>query len=285
MQILSTDNVTLELHDLGGEGPDLLIAHATGFCGGAYRPLARVLGRAFRVWAMDFRAHGSSSNPDPALGPLTWTGMADDVLAVVDHLTARPDRVDEPPVALGHSMGGACLLAAEHRRPGLLRSAFVFEPIVVPQGWDGPSGPNRMADSARRRRPGFASREEALARYASRPPLGMFRADVLAAYVEHGFRDLDDGTVALRCTPELEAQTFEAPGKPTLALMPEIELPTLVAYGTHEPGPSPADFAPHVADALPNGTARAYPHLGHFGPLQDPDTIADDALELFQSGF
>jgi pimeloyl-ACP methyl ester carboxylesterase len=230
---------------------------------------------------MDFRAHGSSTGPDPSSGALSWTGMADDVLAVIDHLTSRPNRVGVAPVGIGHSMGGACLMAAEHRRPGLLRGAFLFEPIIVPTGWGRTAGPNPMAESARRRRSGFASREEALARYASRPPLNMFRADALAAYIDHGFRDLPDGTVALCCSPDAEAQTFEADGKPTITQMADIGVPTVIAFGTHEPGPSPADFAPLVAETLPNGTARVYPHLGHFGPLQDPDTIADDAVDFF----
>ena len=94
------------------------------------------------------------------------------------------------------------------------------------------------------------------------------------------FVDAPDGSVTLACAPETEAQTFEATGKPTITQMHDVPVPTLVAYGTHDPFPGPGDFAPLVAAALPNGTERAYPHLGHFGPLQDPDTIADDALEF-----
>ena len=43
MRIQSTDGVAIELHDLGGDGPPVLIGHATGFCAGAYRPLATAL--------------------------------------------------------------------------------------------------------------------------------------------------------------------------------------------------------------------------------------------------
>ncbi|MGL4300170.1 MAG: alpha/beta fold hydrolase, partial [Candidatus Neomicrothrix subdominans] len=188
-----------------------------------------------------------------------------------------------PLLGIGHSMGGACLMAAELRRPGTIEAAFLFEPIIIPGAWERGPGQNPMADAARRRRPGFPTRLEALARYASRPPLNAFRADVLAAYVEHGFcEDVDgpDGAVLLCCTPEMEAQTFEAGGKPTIEAMVDVGCPVIVGHGTHDPMPGPGDFAPSVAAALPNGAARAYPHLGHFGPLQDPDTIADDALEF-----
>lgn len=273
MRVPSTDDVTLELHDLGGDGPALLIAHATGFCAGAYGPLASALRADFHVWAVDFRAHGDATLP--AGGDLTWRGMADDVLAVVDALG------DGPVLAFGHSMGGACLAAAELRRPGTLRAAFLFEPIIVPPGFDGMPGGNPLANAARRRRPSFASREEALARYASRPPLGAFRADALSAYVEHGFGDEPDGSVRLKCAPESEAAVFEAGGKPLISDVGGLDLPVTLACGARDRGPGPADFAPAVAAAIAGSRLVRYPHLGHFGPFQDPDTIAEDLVAAF----
>lgn len=272
MRVSSTDDVSIELHELGGDGPDLLIAHATGFCAGAYGPLAARLQARHRVWALDFRGHGDSTLP--ASGDLSWRGMADDVLAVAEVIGGGPL------LAFGHSMGGACLLAAELRVPGTLRAAFVFEPIVVPPGFDAPGG-NPLAASARRRRPSFASREEALARYASRPPLGAFRADALSAYVTHGFADASDGTVTLKCTPESEAAVFEASGKPQIAEMGPVSVPVVVARGERDASPGPADFADAVAASLGNGTLRRYPHVGHFGPFQDPATIAEDVVAAF----
>jgi pimeloyl-ACP methyl ester carboxylesterase len=273
MRIDSSDGVSLELHDLGGEGPPVLIAHATGFCAGAYAPLVPILAEAHHVWAVDVRAHGRSTTPTDL--PLSWGGVVDDVLAAVDAIDAGPVH------GLGHSMGGACLLGAEARRPATLRSAFVFEPIVIPAEWnDTTPGDNPLSASARRRRGSFGSREEALARYASRPPLGLLRADALAAYVEHGFEDQPDGTVSLRCAPEDEARTYEAPNKPTIAEMEAVSVPVIVAFGTREPY-GPQAFAPRVAEALPEGVARPYGHLGHFGPLEDPTTIATDAAAHF----
>ncbi len=266
MRVPSTDGVTLQLHDLGGEGPLLLLAHATGFCAGAYAPFAARLAERFHVWALDFRAHGDSTGPDD--GDLSWHGMVADVLAVVDALGGGPV------LAYGHSMGGACLAGAERARPGTIERAVLFEPIIFPAAMEGP-GENPLAASARRRRPGFPSRLEALSRYAGRPPLGVFRADALHAYVEHGFADRPDGTVALKCTPEAEAATFEASGKPRTEEMVDVGVPVLVTRGARDPGPR--DLAPPVAEALPLGELRTYEHLGHFGPFQDPDTLAEDA--------
>lgn len=271
MRVPSSSDVDLQLHDLGGSGPALLIAHATGFCAGAYRPLADLLVDRFHVWALDFRGHGESSAP--ADGDFNWSGMADDVLAVVDAIGGAV-------VGFGHSMGGAALVAAERRRPGTLRAAYVFEPIIMP--WADLGGTNPMGEAARRRRARFASRADALARYAHRPPLGMLRADALYAYVEHGFRDdphpdedLDPGVV-LRCDPAHEAATFEAAGKLSVSDVGDVDVPVVVARGLRDLV-GPGGFAPLVAEALPDGTMREYAHLGHFGPLEDPTTIAADA--------
>jgi pimeloyl-ACP methyl ester carboxylesterase len=274
MRVRSTDEVTVELHDLGGNGPPLLIAHATGFCAGAYRPMATSLTGAHHVWALDFRAHGNTSTPDDL--KLTWNGMTDDILAVSEALGGDPLR------AFGHSMGGACLMAAELARPQTLAAAVLFEPMIVPKGSGRGGSDNALAAGARRRRSRFASREEALTRYASRPPLGTFRADALHDYVHHGFADQPDGTVELRCSPEREAQVFEAPGKPEIASLPSVDVPVLVTRGGRDGPAGPAGLAGLAAEQLSRGTLLEYPHLSHFGPFQDPDGLARDVLEFFE---
>jgi pimeloyl-ACP methyl ester carboxylesterase len=271
VRVPSTDGVDLELHDLGGDGPALLIAHATGFCAGAYRPLAKRFAElGLHVWALDFRGHGDATSPPS--GDMTWRGMADDVHAVVDAIGAGPV------LAYGHSMGGAALAAAELARPGTVRRAVLFEPIIIPAEWAAAlDGANSLAEGARKRRPGFPSKLDALDRYASRPPLGLFRADALWAYVDSGFADAPDGSVVLKCTPEREADVFDAPGKPTIDEMRDLTIAVTVALGRRDAGRGPTDFAEAVAAAMPHGQVHAYDHVGHFGPFQDPDTLAEDA--------
>ena len=175
----------------------------------------------------------------------------------------------------GHSLGGAALLIAESVRPGLLRSAFFFEPIVMTEEYL-TGRTNLMSDAARRRREVFPSRADALMRYASRTPLGVWRADALAAYVEHGFEDLPDGTVRLKCRPESEARTFECETKMTLERIEGFAVPTVVAVGSEEP--TGAMFGQPDRRRHGERPPRSYPHLGHFGPLQDPASIGADVL-------
>lgn len=270
MQISSTDGVTLALHDLGGNGEPLLIAHATGFCGQTYGPLAASLAGAYHVWALDFRAHGDSTAPGN--GDLSWTRMGEDALAAIKAVA------DGPLAAVGHSLGGAALLLAELTEPGVLRGAFLYEPIVFPVDASLAGLNNPMAAAARRRRAVFPSKGDALRRYAGHTPLGVLRADALAAYVEHGFADQPDGTAQLKCSPEHEAATFEAEGKVTVERIAGLPLPTTIALGQPTSAHEPVSFGPAIASALPNATVRSFPHLGHFGPLQDPPSVAEGIL-------
>ena len=88
--------------------------------------------------------------------------MADDLCAVLDALG-----IDEPVDFVGHSMGGATVIATELRRPGTIRTAWLFEPIVFPPMGDNPS---TMSEVARNRRASFDTIEAVLERYGSRPP-------------------------------------------------------------------------------------------------------------------
>ena len=51
------------MHDLGGDGPALLMAHATGFCGAVLTPLADHLAARFHCFTFDARGHGETVTP------------------------------------------------------------------------------------------------------------------------------------------------------------------------------------------------------------------------------
>lgn len=264
--VVSTDGVTVALHDLGGDGPPLLLCHPTGFLAMTWAPLAAELAPVAHCWALDFRGHGESTSP--ASGDFAWRGMADDVLAVVGDL----DLAGAPGV--GHSMGGAALLMAEQRRPGTFSALWLFEPIVFPPVEGTVGRENPMAAAARRRRPTFADREAAYANFASKPPLASIAPAALRAYVDHGLRDRPDGEgVDLACAPETEARVFEnGMAHDTFAHLGEVGCPVTVAAGGDAGGP--AEMARMVADALPRGTYEPHPALTHFGPMEDPAAMA-----------
>ena len=58
--------------------------------------------------------------------------------------------------------------------------------------------------------------------------------------MNHGLRDRpDEGVVALKCTPDVEARVFEGGyGHETFARLGEVRCPVTVAVGAEGPGPA-----------------------------------------------
>jgi pimeloyl-ACP methyl ester carboxylesterase len=259
------------VHDLGGSGSPLLLCHATGFHGRVWQPVADAL-TSHHAYAPDLRGHGDSAVP-PDLA-IDWHGFGDDVLAVVDELASAGVLDPHAVVAAGHSKGGAALLLAEQARPGTFRALYCFEPIVFPSTMALPSSGNPLAEGARRRRASFDSYDAAYDNFASKPPLNVLHPDALWAYVRYGFAEQPDGSVVLKCRPETEAATFEMGSQHGgYDRLDAVRCPVTIARGAVEAS-GPASFAPAIAEALPNAVLEEHPELGHFGPLEAPETIA-----------
>ncbi len=273
--VTTPDGVGIAYYDLGGDGAPLLLVHATGLCGPVLAPLAERLRSRFRCIALDLRAHGASDPPPD--DDFDWHGFATDVLTVVDHLGL--DR----PSGFGHSCGGAALLLAEEARPGTFARLYCFEPVIYPG--DEPPAPliegNPLATGALRRRQVFASRRDALANFAGKPPFDRVDPDALALYVDSGFAPLDAGGIGLRCTREHEAQVFaHALSHDAYAHLAEVLCPVTLACGadTGREGFGP-DVLATLALRLASSTMVVFPGLGHFGPLQDPAAVATSVRE------
>jgi len=272
MRVRSSNDVHLKIHELGGEGPPLLFAHATGFHGRVWEPLAAYLPQ-FSKWSLDMRAHGDSTAPVDR--PLEWEGFADDVLAVVDALGL------EQPYGVGHSKGGAALLLAEQRRPGTFRALYLYEPVVMPPEYTlGHNPDNPLSNGARHRRDTFASVEAAVENYASKLPFSTLHPDALQAYVEHGFAPTDDGLITLKCRPENEADVY-AHGSAHQAFLElgSVRCPVTIALGLEES--VPAVFGRAIAENLADAVVESFPPLAHFGPLEDPEFVARSVATAF----
>ena len=265
-RVTAADGVAVAVHDLGGTGPPIVFAHATGLHGLVWRTLAGHLTDSFRCISFDERGHGDSGLPEDL--DFDWRGFALDSLAVVDGL-------DVTPFGVGHSSGATALLLAEQARPGTFRALYCYEPVVVPS--DPPLGRdlgNWLAAGARRRREVFASREEARDNYAGKPPFDSWSAEALADYVGHGFADQPDGSVRLKCRGEHEALVYEmATAHDGFGRMGEVRCPVTVARGGDTDAMSPPALT-GLVERLPDARVEVLPGLGHFGPLEDPATVA-----------
>lgn len=270
----TADGVQVAAHDLGGEGPPLVMVHAAGLHGLVFAPMARHLAGNFHCISLDGRGHGDSCLPPEHA--LDWYGLAADVLAVIDGLALGH------PYGFGHSSGGTAVLMAEQARPGTFAAIYCFEPVIVPA--DPPLGPDDdslLGAQARRRRTTFASRDEARRHYASKPPLDAVSPEALQAYVEHGFEDAEDGGVQLKCAPGHEAAVYEmATAHDAYARLPDVACPVTVACGSLTEGCTPERARSHV-ERLPQGRREVVDDVGHLGPLERPELVACSVGRFF----
>ncbi|HEX3840899.1 MAG TPA: alpha/beta hydrolase [Acidimicrobiales bacterium] len=277
------DGLEIATYDFGGDGPDLLLVHATGFCAGVFTPMARHLAADFHCWGIDLRAHGRSDSPPDR--DFSWSGFGIDVLSAIDHLGL--DR----PYGFGHSCGGAAVLLAEESLPGTFRALYCYEPVVFPGPpaelvGDSMTG-NPMSEAARRRRETFPSPTDAFLNFSSKPPFGDLDPDALQAYVDCGFETLpieeggDGETIRLRCRREDEAEIYaHGASHDAYAHLGEVGCPVWLVGGdqTSTIGRSALEAD---AEQLPASTIEVVPGVGHFGPLQRPDRVAASIIGAF----
>jgi len=273
LRVVTSDSLEIAVYDLGGAGPNVLMAHATGFHGRIFAPLASELADRFHAFSFDERGHGDSASPRNR--DFSWNGFAADVLAVVESVGA-------PLLAIGHSAGAAALLLAEPQRPGTFRGLYCWEPVMFPS--DPPMGHqmgNFLAEGARKRREIFASRDEAFQNFSSKLPFSSLFPSALHAYVDYGFRDLPDGSVRLKCDRDDEALVYENGGvHDAFTHLSEVKCPTTIACGEKTQALGPVIIR-GFAERMPDAKAIVVPDLGHFGPLEDPVAVAESIKEAF----
>ena len=88
-------------------------------------------------------------------------------------------------------------------------------------------------------------------------------------YLDEGFRDRPDGSVELKCRPDVEATVFATSGDLDIfAAAPQIEAPVLLVRAGR--GSLPAPAFEHLCRLLPRCT-MLMPDVGHLLPLEPPE--------------
>ncbi|HNR29719.1 MAG TPA: alpha/beta hydrolase [Candidatus Hydrogenedentes bacterium] len=256
--------VGINVWDYGGDGAPLLLCHCTGGLARVWDPVVARLGGRFRVFAVDSRGHGDSDRPE-ARDAYEWIRSGRDLLAALDALGLGPGTI-----AAGHSAGGAHIAYAEMLRPGTFGRVLLIEPIIGPR--EVFHGNPLLAETARRRRNVFASRDEARARFAAKAPKKSWHPEALDAYVAYGLRDLPEGGVALKLPGSIEAFVYELGGAcDVFDRLHELRFPALLVAGTASYGPA-LIAAQH--ERLPHAEQMLIDGAGHFLPQERPDDVA-----------
>lgn len=262
----------LRLHylDWGGDGPPILILHATGFLGRIYRPLAEALRSIGHVYSYDQRGHGDSEVPP--VDAIGWDETADDLEGFLTAMGFKNVR------AVGHSAGGTAIGTVAARRPDLIARAVLIEPVLVDPD-DPRERPSDLRERTLKRRRSFDSVEAMLGNFARKPPYHTWRRDILRDYCEYGARRDAEERRVLKCPPEIEAQIYAtARDFDGLGHILRSAAPTLVMFGRDSD--SPGILAAERLRA-PHRHVVIVPDATHFIPMEQPEMAARMAVEFF----
>jgi pimeloyl-ACP methyl ester carboxylesterase len=243
-----------------GQGPPLVLLHATLSDSRQLRTLARRLSAAHTVVSIDRRGSGGSAQADQA-GPIAVSTHVEDLARVIE-----AERLG-PVVVVGHSFGGCIALELAAHRPQLVRGVFAYEPPYAPVA--PAEAQARLAEVGRRTL--AASREQGLAAAAltfMESVSGAAAVAALSPSARARVQRAGQGAVADATLSGMDPGALE-----------RIACPVRIATG----GAS-APFYAHIADALSQRIPRAdhqrLPGLDHMAPVLRPDAIAD-AVERF----
>jgi pimeloyl-ACP methyl ester carboxylesterase len=257
------------LHDFGGDGPVIHLAHANGFPPGSYRLLAKALTTSYRVIGLPARPLWPGSRPESAP---TWRPLAQDLIEGLEDLGLSGI------VGIGHSLGGVLTLWAAIRRPDLFRAVVLIDPVILPPTWLwamrllrglGLAQRQPLVQGALRRRSAWPSRQACFDRYRARSFFAAWSDESLWDYVNFGTRHREDGQVELCYPPAWEARIFATTPTGIWRDVPKLRLPTLILRGEHSNTFRPA-AARRMARHLPQAHFVTLPGAGHLLPMECP---------------
>jgi pimeloyl-ACP methyl ester carboxylesterase len=254
--------------------PDIVFLHATGFNARTYRLMLAPLGERFHVWAVDFRGHGRTQLPPRRFGYTSWRQHRDDVIELLDQHASKPVTL------AGHSLGGAVSLLVAARRPDLVSSLALIEPVIVPAafyammelpGWPVIArGVLPIARAAARRRARFPDRAAAVAAFTGRGIFKNFPLEAIEDYVADGLVEDAKGGFKLACSPAYESATFAAQRNNPWAALRHVSCPIMVLRAGRD-STFPLVSMHRFAAMKPEALIATVEDAGHMLPIERPD--------------
>ena len=133
-----------------------------------------------------------------------------------------------------------------------------------------------MAEGARRRLREWESRAAARTRWAGRPAFAAWTPRALDLYAAEGLEERADGSVTLKCSPEVEASIFENAASVDPMLCAQDLRASVVVLWARD-GNFPRAHFEEFARRMPNGSVREL-DAGHLVPMEDPDLLVAELL-------
>jgi pimeloyl-ACP methyl ester carboxylesterase len=258
-------------YDVRGQGPVVICTPGAGDLRSGFAAYAgRLSQEGYRVATADLRGHGGSS-----VGWHEYSGqhVADDLLALADHLSADPVVL----VSGGSSAGAAIMVAAV--RPDRVAALVLFNPELL----RGPASRNwallhRLPGTPRLARRLWSRHWKNL--HVRRPgDLGRRRAELDANLAEPGRFD------AVRSLRANFTATVQGDPAGPAGLLPYVTCPVLVMMGEDDPDAAEPDLHAQAIVEHLGGPARVLlvPDVGHFPQAEVPEVAASQTSAFLRS--
>ncbi len=274
------DGTTLRVHRWGAaDRPPVVLVHGMGLSSGSWGQVPDLLVLAgHRVVAYDLRGHADSG--PAATGDYRLATHGRDLGAVLDATLAPGERA----VLVGHSLGGAILLAhVADAGTGRVQAA-VFPgssgSVVTVPGFPAHRLPDRAEELLATTWLGMLQGGLALAKRLSPLRPVVDRVTRWTSFAEGASDD-----VVQRVGQDFLGTRRQALARTMLGsirqdgsdLAPALDVPALVVRGSADPEVSAAD-AHDLLSALPDGLLVQIPDAGHILPLTHPQLVADQVV-------
>lgn len=239
-----------------------------------YMDMLDPLAEGANLAAPDLPGHGSS----------TWQGTISDWSSLADYyLSDLPAFIRSgDTVGIGHSIGGIVTAIMSNQRPGLFSRLILLDPVLLDRSLIAIIATMRLlgqdhnfplAKKAYRRKRQFSSREKALDHYRKKRVFSGFGENTLERYVDHCMQAMEDGSLSLSCSPELEASIYRSLPLSNWQQIRKLSVPTLILVGEDSDTISSRGVK-RLSRINSNLIVQTLPG-GHLFPLENPETSAD----------
>lgn len=250
-----------------GSGPTLLLVHGFPLDHSMWQGQIDGLSDICRVIAPDLRGFGK--NKAPLESVVTMEQFADDLAHLLDQLNIQP-----PICFCGLSMGGYIAWQFWQRHRRRIGQLILCDTRAVADTDDAARNRLEMADH-------LPEQGSALAADAMLPKL----------FSESTYQhrpDLVESTrqVMLQTKPAsiAAAQRGLAQRADVTAMLPRIDVPTLVVCGEHDLI-SPVEEMRGIAAAIPGAQFHQIKDVGHMAPLEDPQAVNRAIRDFIESSY